>query len=203
VDYRAIYSPSFWFGFKLTSSQTTNQQIGKARDSLLLRLSLQRWRTLTASRGELHHRVKSLSDNRCLRSAMSLWKAKLKEKDQAKWRHEIRHKMKTIKDKVALRLRKDAWAKWRQSYLSHLSGQHYTEHLLFRFYCRWKERLSGLDELEHAAELHLGVVEQRWVGRCWNLWKRASDMRNAERLLLRRINLRLMGSTMDIWRKHA
>lgn len=111
--------------------------------------------------------------------------------------------MKTIKDKLALRLRKDAWAKWRQSYLSHLSGQHYTEHLLFRFYCRWKERLSGLEELEHTAELHLGVVEQRWVGRCWNLWKRASDMRNAERILLGRVNLRLTGNIIDIWRKHA
>lgn len=182
---------------------TTNQQVGKARDSLLLRLSLQRWRKLTTSRREVYRRVKNLSDNRCLRSAIGLWRAKLNERNQSRWREEIRTKMKTIKDKLALRLRKDAWAKWRQSYLSHLSGQHYTEHLLFRFYCRWKERLSGLEELEHTAELHLGVVEQRWVGRCWNLWKRASDMRNAERILLGRVNLRLTGNIIDIWRKHA
>lgn len=134
---------------------------------------------------------------------MGLWKAKLKEKHLAKWRDEMRHKMKIIKDKVALRLQKDAWAKWRQSYLSHLSGQHYTEHLLFRFYCRWKERLSRRDELENVAELHFGALEQRWVGRCWNLWRRASDMRNAEHVLIERVNLRLVSNVMDIWRKHA
>lgn len=203
MDYCAICSPFFPVRTRLTLPQTTNQQIGKARDSLLLRLSLQRWRKLTASRHELYRCVTNLSDSQCLKSAIAQWKKKLKEKDQAKWRDEMRHKMKTIKDKVGLRLRKDAWAKWRQSYLSHLSSQHYAEHLLFRFYCCWKERLSRLDGLEEAADLHLEIVEQGCVGRCWNLWKRASDMRNAERELLQRVKLRLMGNAIDIWRKHA
>jgi protein SFI1 len=202
MDYRAI-SSYFRFHTKLTSVQTTNQQIGQARDSLLLRMSLQRWRKLSSSRRELQHRVTKLSDSRFLRSSMELWRAKLKERNQAKWRDDMRHNMKTVKDKMGLRLRKDAWAKWRQSYLSHLSSQRYAEHLLFRFYCHWKGRLSRLDELEDVAELHLGGIEQRWVGRCWNLWKKAIGVRNAEQVLVERVNMRLLGSGMTIWRQNA
>jgi len=116
----------------------------------------------------------------------------------------MRHKMKTIKDKVGLRLRKDAWDKMETVLPLRTSPANITQNICyFGFTAVGKSGYLDSTGLEEAADLHLEIVEQGCVGRCWNLWKRASDMRNAERELLQRVKLRLMGNAIDIWRKHA
>jgi protein SFI1 len=187
----------------LTVLQTTNEQIGQARDNLLIRLNLQHWRTLTASRRELFYRVATLANNRRLRSAFNAWTAGVKEKRQAEWRHGMRMKMKTIREKREGKLRDDAWAKWRQSYRSHLSGQHYIERLVLQFYRHWKKRLSDVDHLEATADEFSGVMEGRATERFWNHWRRTMEMRNAERMVLERVSMRVMGEVMDAWKRNA
>ncbi|GLB35015.1 putative sfi1 spindle body protein [Lyophyllum shimeji] len=180
---------------------TTNQQIDEARDNLLLRLSLQRWRSVTASHAELYRRIASLSDNRGLKHAFSTWRARLKQKEQDKWRQQMRQKMKIIRDKREQKIRKDAWAKWRQSYRSHLSGQHYTANLVHRFYYCWKKRLSAIIELEDIADNALQASQGRVAERCWNCWRDATELRNSERIMSERVGLRLMGDAMAAWQR--
>jgi protein SFI1 len=163
---------------------------------------MERWRNRTASELELYSRVTTLADTRCLRAALTIWESRLKEKRQTEWRNDMRMKMKTVREKREGKLRKDAWAKWRQSYRSHLSGQHYTERLVLRFFRRWKTKLSAVDHLEAAADGFLNGREDRAVNRCWDYWRRAVELRNAERSVVERVSLRIMEDAMSVWKKH-
>ena len=181
--------------------QTTHEQIAQARDSLILRLALHRWRQRTAARQDLYVRVCLLSDQRRLKGALELWKTKLKEKKQADWRNAMRARMKAVRARREGKLLKDAWAKWRQSYQSHLSEQHYDGRLVGRCLRRWRARLAGLDELDAAAE-HLEYVRlERRGERCWDLWRRALDLRRRERVMAERVDVRVMGQVLDAWRR--
>jgi protein SFI1 len=110
--------------------------------------------------------------------------------------------MKTVREKREGKLRKDAWAKWRQSYRSHLSGQHYTERLVLRFVQRWKTKLLEVDHLEAAGDEFLNGKDRRVAERCWRYWRRAAELRSAERSVVASVGLRIMGSVMDIWKQH-
>ncbi|EGO20886.1 hypothetical protein SERLADRAFT_452027 [Serpula lacrymans var. lacrymans S7.9] len=182
---------------------TTQQQISEARDNLVLRLCLHRWRNSTASRVELLGRVTVIANNRCLRVSVNQWKAKLKERRQAMWRNEMRSKMKTVRESRETLLKKDAWAKWRQSYRSHLSEQHYNERLVLRLFERWSLKLMEKDHLEAASEQFTKISDGRMVGRCFEFWKRQLQMKNNERMVVRRVGLRVMGEAMDVWKKHS
>lgn len=184
-------------------SQTTNQQISEARDNLLLRLSLQRWETVMASRKELYTRITGLSDKRRLKRSLAIWRSKLREAQQSKWRHTMRLKMKAIKDKRELKLRKDAWAKWRQSYRSHLSDQRYEDGLRIRVYNRWKAQLSALDALEAVADDVLSATDDRRVIDCWERWRKTSKMESSAQIMIERINRREIADVMNSWRRHA
>jgi protein SFI1 len=115
----------------------------------------------------------------------------------------MRSKMKTVREKREGKLRKDAWAKWRQSYRSHLSGQHYTERLVLRFFQWWKTKLLEMDHLEAAGDAFFSGKDRKAAERCWSYWRRTAELRNAERLIVESIGLRIMGNAMDIWKKHA
>ncbi|KAG5654501.1 hypothetical protein H0H81_001142 [Sphagnurus paluster] len=162
---------------------TTNQQIGEARDNLILRIHLQRWRTRTASRREIYKQIINLSNTRCLRKLINTWRSRLREKQQNKWRQGMRQKMKIIREIHERKLRKDAWAKWRQSY-------------------RWKKRVSAIAELDNIADHAYGANQEKAVVKCWNHWRNAMEMRNSERTMSDRIALRLMGEAMSAWYKN-
>ncbi|KAI0670486.1 Sfi1 spindle body protein-domain-containing protein [Trametes maxima] len=182
---------------------TTGEQIAEARDSLILRRALQYWRKRTAARRELHLRIAALSDRRCLKRAFHVWKLKLKEKKQVHWREDMRARMKIVRERDELRLKKDAWAKWRQSHLSHLSEHHFERKVIVRFFNRWKCRVGKLDELDAVAEHFAYVREERAVERCWDVWRRGAELRLAEKTIRERVDLRVMTSTMDTWRRHS
>lgn len=184
-------------------SQATNGQISQARGMLLLRKSMERWRNRTASELDLYSRVSTLNNNQCLRAALRAWKSRLKEKRQTEWRNDMRSKMKTVREKREGKLRKDAWAKWRQSYRSHLSGLHYTERLVLRFFRRWKTKLLTVDYLEAAGDVFLNGKDGRVAERCWSYWRRAVELRNAERSVADNVRLRIIGNVMNIWKQHA
>lgn len=165
-----------------------------------MRVALHKWRTKAATRCELHQRVSKLSDGRRLRVALEVWRAKLKERRQAQWREDMRARMKTVRDHHDLKLKKDAWAKWRQSYRSHLSEQHYSEKLVLRIYMKWRKKHVRLDRLEGAGEQLVKSREKSHVERCWDLWKRAMEVRKAEKAMSERIGLRILANAVDVWK---
>lgn len=145
-------------------------------------------------------RISALSDRRRMKLAVQIWKTKWKEKRQAVWRESMRARMQTVRQKREAKLLKDAWAKWRQSHRSHLSEQHYADRLVVRFFKRWRTRLEDLEQLDAAVDHFLYEKEERSVERCWDMWRRAMEMRKAERMMVERVDLRMMGQTMEVWK---
>lgn len=143
----------------------------------------------------------ALSNRRCLKLACNLWKAKLREKKQANWRDDMRARMKAVRDRNEERVKKDAWAKWRQSYRSHLSEVQFSRRLLLRFFNRWKACLVQLDQLEAAAEHLRRVRMERQIELSWDLWHRAAELRHAERIMRERVDLRIMANVVDAWKR--
>jgi protein SFI1 len=158
---------------------------------------------MTASRQELHQRVAILANTRRLRSVFGVWKRRLKGKRLTEWRRDMRNRMKLVREKQSGKLRKDAWAKWRQSYRSHLSGQRYTERLLFQFFQRWKAKLSEVDHLDAVGDGFLHASEERAAQRLWTYWKRAMEIRNAERATRDMVGLRVMEKVMTTWKSRT
>ncbi|KAG8217745.1 Sfi1 spindle body protein-domain-containing protein [Butyriboletus roseoflavus] len=182
---------------------TTNQQVAEARDNVILGSALRRWRNATASlMGKQKHAI-TLGNTRCLRAALTLWKAKLKEKRQIAWRNDMRVKMKATREKRDLKIQKDAWAKWRQSFRSHLSELQYNERIVLRFFLRWKSSLSKLDCLETAADHFYRRSTCSAVMQTWKRWKRALAVSDAEKAVTAKISLRINREVMQVWKKHA
>lgn len=182
--------------------QTTHEQIADARDSLILRRTLYRWRQRLIANSELYFRVAGLSDRRCLKRFFHVWKLKLKERKQLQWRDDMRLRMKTVRERDELRLKKEIWVKWRQGFFAHLSEQQFSRKILVRFFARWKIKLKKLDELEAAADHFVYVREDKTRDAYWESWRRATDLRRAEKLVKERVELRVMANAMDTWRRH-
>ena len=145
----------------------------------------------------------TLANTRCLRAALTLWKAKLKEKRQITWRNDMRAKMKTIREKRDSKIQKDAWAKWRQSFCSHLSELQYNERILLRFFLRWKSSLSKLDSLETVADQFYRRTTCSAAVQTWKRWKRALAVSDAEKAVTAKIGLRVSREVMQMWKKYT
>jgi protein SFI1 len=173
--------------------------MGQARDCHILRLALHTWRTLLASRLELRQRVSHFSDERRLKVAFNIWVHKLHDKRRISQQHAMRAKMKIIREKRESKLRKDAWAKWRQSYQSHLSRQHYAERLILRLYQRWKHRLYSLDHMDTAADIHLSGIERKNLEKTWSYWRRELEIKMMERTISESVCVKVMKEAMKVW----
>ncbi|KAI0064613.1 hypothetical protein BV25DRAFT_1852514 [Artomyces pyxidatus] len=182
---------------------TTSEQIAQARDTLVLRLAIQKWRVRLASRRELEQRVTTFADEKCVKAAFARWSARLREKRQQDWRNEMRGKMRVVRERREAKLRKDAWAKWRQLYQSHLSGQHYTERLVLRAFRRWREKLGRVDQLEEAADHYVIVREGRAVARSWDTWRKGAELRSLETALAARVAGRTLREIVEVWRERT
>ena len=109
--------------------------------------------------------------------------------------------MKVVRLNREKKLKNDAWGIWRQAYQSRLSTQHYSKHLLHRFFSRWKRRLEGVDAIEDAGEALAHVFDSRRMSRFWHAWKRASMLRATESLLVERVDLRVMSDALGMWKR--
>lgn len=181
--------------------KTTNQQISEARDLLILRMSMQKWQAKVQKRREYHRQVYAAFESRRLKWAMDLWRVKLHAKRQIEWRDSMRSRMKVVRLNREMKLKNDAWARWRQLYQSRLSAQHYSKRLLVRFLLQWRRRLAGVDAAEDAGENLARVLDSRRVAKFWNTWRRTSVLRATESLLTERVNLRVMSDTMAVLKK--
>ena len=180
--------------------KTTNQQISEARNLLILRVSIQKWQARVQKRREYHQQIYVMFESRHLKWAMDLWRVKLHAKRQIQWRDSMRSRMKVVRLNREKKLKKDAWAKWRQLYQSRLSAQHYSKHLLAQYFSQWRKRLAGVDAVEEAGETLTHVHDSRRVSKFWYMWKKASVLRATESLLAERVDLRVMNDAMTTWR---
>lgn len=178
---------------------TTNRQIGEARDNLILRLSLQRWRALAMSRQDFYHRVTILSNRRILKRAVDTWKSRFSEKQRMKWRETMRMKMNSVKRKRDTKLLRDMWSRWCRTHYLQLSILQYTQHLQHRFYHLWKRKLYAIFQKEVIAD---NRVDRNVLERSWRLWRNAGHRCQLERTMVEELDLRLMRRTWLVWRKN-
>jgi len=113
----------------------------------------------------------------------------------------MRSRMKVVRLNREKKLKNDAWVKWRQLHQSRLSAQHYSKHLLARFFSRWRGRLAGVDAVEDLGETLVQVHDSRRVSKFWQTWRRASALRATESLLAERVILRVMNDAMAVWKR--
>ncbi|KAJ7774770.1 hypothetical protein B0H16DRAFT_1303578 [Mycena metata] len=180
---------------------TTNRQIGEARDILILRLCIQRWRALTAASRERAARIARTDDRQRLKAALKMWRNRTKEREQARWRSSMRAKMKLIRDKRELKLITEALTKWKQSHRIRSADRHYAGSLVLRFYERWRKELVHLDRLEGLADQLSRVVDGGTLEQFWYRWKHAAQLQIAHKIVTENVGLRIKTEVMDIWRK--
>ncbi|KAJ7172530.1 hypothetical protein C8R46DRAFT_1086306 [Mycena filopes] len=180
---------------------TTNQQIGEARDVLILRLCIQRWRTLTADSRERDARIAKTANQECLKAVLRIWRNKAKEREQARWRASMRAKMKLIRDKRELKLVADALSKWRQSQRLRSADRHYAQSILLRYYDRWRKGVAHLDRLEGLADQLSRVIDGGALEQFWYRWKHAAQLQIAQKIVSDNVGLRIKTEVMDVWRK--
>ncbi|KAF7440452.1 hypothetical protein PC9H_000797 [Pleurotus ostreatus] len=179
---------------------TTNEQISEARDNIILQTQFQRWRSRTSSKLELYARIATISDNRLIRRMLDVWRAKLKVKRQNKWRQDMRKKMKIIRERRETNLQKEVWMQWRQLYRSRLAHEYYSKRLLLRFHKRWKDSLVNLDHLDTIADNALKSTDSRLLSGFWYRWRRALEIRSAEKAVEESVNVRIMADALTKWK---
>ncbi|TFK54938.1 hypothetical protein OE88DRAFT_1653513 [Heliocybe sulcata] len=180
---------------------TTHEQIAQARDNLVLRIAIHRWHSKMVQSMEAGEQVAKIYDNKRLRLAMTIWRQKAQEKKREKWRQDMRAKMKSIREKREIQLLKDAWAKWRQSHQSHLSGRHYDGKVVRRLFKLWSSKLVEVEHMEAAAEEFCTVRSSRAVGHVWRQWRRATELKLAERTVVERTGFRVMADALSTWKR--
>jgi protein SFI1 len=181
--------------------QTTTEQISQARDTLIMRISLQKIRLRLASRRDLEQRVQVLANQKQLRAAMIVWKTKLQVKQQENWRNEMRRRMNAVKEKRDNKLQKDAWAKWRQLHQSHLSAQHYSQRLKIHCFLRWKVTLDQKDTLGNTADDYVNTRDSRLVAQSWDKWRKAVHLKNLETHVLVQASTRVSKEVLFLWKQ--
>jgi protein SFI1 len=136
-----------------------------------------------------------------MKLAFTLWQSKLAEKRQTDWRRDMRAKMKLVRGKRESKIRKDAWAKWRQGYKSHLSDLHYNERLVLRIWVKWKGKVAGAQQLEGVAEDFDTMREGRALDKAWEKWRWTLDLKRREGLMVEQVGLRLMAAALQTWKQ--
>ena len=168
---------------------------------MLLRLFMQRWQSNLLSRQQFQNQQIAEFNKRLLKTTLTVWRAKLKEKRQLKWRVEMRKKMKFIKNKLEFKIKKDAWAKWRQLQLSHQADKHYRLCSLIRLFVQWKTRLRQVYEMGDVANEYANHLDLKVADRCWDHWKRAVVSRHQELVVIQRVDWRIMVAAFDRWKQ--
>ncbi|KAE9406353.1 hypothetical protein BT96DRAFT_987496 [Gymnopus androsaceus JB14] len=190
-------------GFQWTI--TANEQVGTARDNILLQRFLLRWYERAASRRDFYKQVDAVSNRLCQRAFFRIWKhrfkERLKEKQQAEWRQDMRMKIQLVRQKRDTRILREAWSEWAQSHKLILAEQHFSEQVVVRLFRRWKTRLRGVYEKEAVADDMFrsrmdGVVEMYW-----DHWRSYTELARMEKMMSKRVGLRIMGDALDTWNK--
>lgn len=112
----------------------------------------------------------------------------------------MRNRMKMVRDSRDRKLKKDAWMNWRHSFKAQLSDQHFSERLVVRFFKRWRRKVTSLEQLDAAAEHFVVSKEHTQIERSWDVWRRAAEIRKAERFMTEKVSRRVLGEVMGVWK---
>jgi protein SFI1 len=181
--------------------QNTQVQIAQARETLVLRRAVQKWRDAAHARVDLYERVSALADARLLRRVTIQWTAQLAERRQLRWRNEMRGRMKAVRKTRERRVLVQAWEKWKAGVREGEAERVYERRLMSVVWERWKEGLRKVGTMEVAAERFEEGLDGRMVERVWEKWKGVLGMRQREMVLVDRVNVRVMESAWDAWKK--
>ncbi|KAJ3573974.1 hypothetical protein NP233_g2079 [Leucocoprinus birnbaumii] len=178
-------------------------QIDQARNTFLLRLAFYHWRNSLASRRAIYSEVAVLDNERRICTFLALWRRKLREKQQTKWRADMRNKMNLIKDRQNARLLGKAWNLWTQKYQFALADQQYGSKLLLMAYIKWKEIFKRVDKIEGRAEHLIAIRDERLLLNCWEAWRAVTILTSAEKELTMRVQARIKWQAWSTWRKYT
>ncbi len=166
-----------------------------------MRRTLQVWSSRLDAYRRTCQTANAMADKHQMKKAFFRWRRSLVGKQNENWRNSMRSKMKIVRTKREQRVRKDAWAKWRQSYRSHLSDQHYKKRLSLRIFKRWKVKLSAVDGLEDVADEVQHARAEHAVERYWTRWRQMTHLRAAESVIAQQVGQRVKRQVMKTWRK--
>ncbi|KAJ3844508.1 Sfi1 spindle body protein-domain-containing protein [Lentinula raphanica] len=184
---------------------TTNEQIDDARDNLLVRKLFQLWHQRTSSYRNMEERVQAFDKRRCQRIFFSIWKQRfrkrVKEKQQAEWRRDMRQKMQVVRIKRDMRILKEAWTTWGRSHRLIVADQYFDEQLITRLFHRWRTRVREAVEKEAVAnEIAIRRMD-RVVESFWDHWRASTDLSRTEAVVRERVELRIKSKSLDTWNK--
>jgi protein SFI1 len=180
--------------------QTTQAQVAEARDALVVRAALQRWRHIAVSRLELERRVAVIADSRKLRLAFALWSSKLAERRTLAWRADMRQRMKSVRERREAEILKSAWQTWRSALKRRDADLHYRAQVLKRALEKWRDELRKVETLEDKAIEVAVAREDRNVDRVWERWRMALTMRRKEVVLAERVGHGAVRRAMQVWK---
>ncbi|KAF7294982.1 CTLH domain-containing protein [Mycena indigotica] len=178
----------------------TDAQVAEARNNHVIRLCIHKWRLRTAASQDRFASLVHLADVLRLRRTFSKWKLRSREKRQARWRTEMRAKMKIIRGKRERKVLTQTLQRWKQASQTRIAVRHHTYSLLYRYFSRWKQATVRLDQLDGRADQFSLVVDRGVVERAWYYWKHASQLQLGYRIVTENVALRVKTEVMDTWK---
>ncbi len=169
----------------------------------MLRLALHHWRNSLVLRQTMYGDVSKLDDERRLSTFFDLWRKKLREKQQARWRSEMRNKMKIVRDRRSLRIIRDTWASWHQTYQVSFADRAYQQKVLLLAFLKWKELYHRVHTTEGKSEQLIILRDQRLLLHCWQTWRTAAGMAGAEKEMAGRVHAGVIWNAWSTWRKYT
>ena len=162
---------------------------------------MQQWQARLVVRRNRENVMVKLFDVYRSRIFWAAWQAKLKQRRQIAWRNDMRQKLRVMKSKQDARLVNAAWKKWRHLYLGRRAEFHYQANLIHRCLSHWRHRLLQIDDMQNlAAEFSHGSRFAQ-LRRSWITWINTTSMRRDERVMVERVNCRIVANSLNIWRK--
>jgi protein SFI1 len=182
-------------------ARTTNEQIAAARDTLLQRRVLQRWRTLATQRVALAERVTHVADARMLRRALIVWGTKLQERRQAAWRADMRARMQAVRKRREATLLARMLVRWHLEARGRVAERLHMERVVAHTFVKWKSATGRVGALEEDVEVYGLRRDARTVELAWERWQWAMDFRRREAVMVQRVAGRVLGGAWDAWKK--
>lgn len=144
-----------------------------------------------------------LDDERRLWAFFEQWKKRSREKQQAKWRHEMRNKMKVIKERQNSRILEDTWMIWHQKHQIRSADALYNQKVLLLAFLKWKESFRRMDMIEGKAEQLTALRGQRLLLRSWETWRVTTRIYRAEKGMADRVHAGILWNAWMTWKKHT
>ena len=164
---------------------------------------MHKWRAVLQRQRELAAHADARASAYCQKATFVHWHAHLQERQKAAWRADMRTRMHTVRSLRDAALRRDAWAHWRRLYQSRLLQQRIEVRLVERSLVRWRSKLRETETLKGRADEFVAMMEGRVVDRCWDSWRRAAELKGAERIIAERVGARIVRESVVLWRQRT